>query len=789
MRPLFDLTHPGERGNDLVFESLGVRRMGMLIDCASLPFVPGDATAGTENELQAQVSGPANQIDLPVTIRHSRYFANLTKRVATDEAPRQLARQLARYLTENNGVWENSWVRFPRKSLSRFANHVLERDLRNGNNRRAQRRDDCNQFLFSTSWGEWVRVPISYLVKLSLADLLGRQPEMSLALRAAALRLFEHFSNDLTSPETHSFYIVNPAREALGKSVATEMGVRFLLTHLLVEWANKALGLELLGQKASVHFSPYAPMRQRELNDCISDSFYSELFVSPCLCGWEDGQTKYEYMQLAYRTVSRSRITAVLKLRDAGLIPNNRVVLPNTSSVALANNGTHLSLGSKRIANALTGGSCFTQAHEKYIGDLIIKICEHFLPLFVGTYTAAPLRLAFTDLHPELALGFLPHALDYTHLRMLWRHWRRKAHLRFWGQPVSPLGFSWLDKIVSSAFRVSGDLVPDYRLIDFPVAWLCTEGASALDGSIDNVSRLRLDLEAMGVSDRRLKFYMPISLREFDSLGFSGFEGRHYSVFESFEDDFAVAADFQQLITILAFKYVLSGAYKHANIPDDPLSESERRLAFFYAALGIPEFNVRTKTPNDFMRRVLSLMETTSPSRHRGYLRVRLTEYLMALVRLIEADAADIIDLLGFQDCLRDLRDRVVSRTSRVDRRMLRNITGKDGKTSPLAMPARDFNLAAEAYFRDSLKNRLLSEGIRLALRKYESNTNARGGLHLLLQDLDAPKFLRTIEPSLTHDQLTQTELARLVKIVLAVVAMEMDEPSAESIPQDYGSA
>jgi hypothetical protein len=787
MRPRPGLTNSGELATELICESLGVRLVEKQIDCASLPFALGDATAGTENELQAQVSGPANQVDLPVTIRRSQYFANLTKRVATDEAPRQFVRQLERYLTENH-VWENSWVRVPRKSLSRFANHVLEQDLHNGHTQRGQRRADSKQFLFPTSWGEWVRVPISYLVKLSLADRLSRQPEMTPALTTTALQLFEHFSNDLTSPETRSFYVVSPAQESLGKSVASEMGVRFLLTHLLIEWANKALGLESLGQKASVHFSPHAPLRQKELNECISDSFYAELFVSPCLCGWEDGQMKHEYMRLCHRTVSRSRINAVLKLRDAGLIPSNRVVLPNTSSVALANNGTHLSLGSKRIKNALISGGPFTAAHEKYIGDLVIKISEHFLPLFVGTYSAAPMRLAFSDLHPELALGFLPHALDYTHLRMLWRHWRRKAHLWFWGQPVSPVGLSWWDTIVSSLFRVSGDLVSDYRLIDFPVAWLCTEGASALDGSIDNVSRLLIDLDAMGVSDRHLKFYMPISLREFGSLGFSGFEGRHYSVFESFEEDFAAAADLQQLITILAFKYVLSGAYEHVNIPDDPLSESERRLPFFYGALGLAAVNVRTKTPNQFLRRVLSLTKT-SPSRHRDYLRVRLADYLSALVRLIETDAADIIELLGLHDRLRDLRDRILSSNNRVDHRMVRNITGKHDVASALKMPARDFNLAAETYYRDSLKKRLLSESLRLVLEKYERDANIRGGLYLLLKGLDVPQFLGTIESSLTQDRLTEAELGQLINIVLAVLAMEMDEPAAESIPQHYASA
>ena len=785
----FGLTYSNDRAVQLILESLGVRRSGGVVDAASLPFAPGDVTGGTENELQAQVSGRANQVDLPVTIRRSRYFANLTKRVATDEAPRQLVRQLERYLNDHNGVWENSWVRFPRKSLSRFADQVVERDLRNGRTPNGQLRVDAKQFVFPTTWGDWLRVPISYLVKLALADVLGRSSEMTVPLRATALRLFAHFSNDLTSPETHSFYVGNPARESIGKTVATEMATRFLLTHLLIEWANKVLGLESLGQKASVHFSPHPPMRQRELNDCISDSFYCDLFVSPCLCGWDDGQMKREYMRLAYRTISRSRINAVVKLRDGGLISNNRVVLPNTSSVALANNGTHLSLGSKRIGNALMANQGFTAAHEKLIGDLVIKISEHFLPLFVGTYTAAPMRLAFADLHPELALGFLPHAVDYTHLRMLWRHWRRKAHLRFWGQPISPFGFQSLDRLVSTLFRVSGDLVPDYRLIDFPVAWLCTESASALDGSIDNVSRLRFDLEAMGVSDRRLKFYMPISLREFDSVGFSGFEGRHYSLFESFEDDFAIAADLQQLITMLAFKYVLSGAYEHRNIPDDPLSESERRLPFFYAALGLPAFNVRTKTPNDFMRRILSLSETTSPSRHRDYLRVGLNDYLIALVRIIEADGADIVEIFGFQDRLRDLKDRILNPANRVDARMTRNITRKNDAAASLAMPARDFNLAAESYYRDSLKQKLLRESLRLVVARYESDNDVRGGLTLLLPGIDIPQSLGRVEASLLGDRLTQTELTALIKTLLALVAMEMDAPSEESVPKDYASA
>ena len=67
---------------------------------------------------------------------------------------------------------------------------------------------------------------------------------------------------------------------------------------------------------------------------------------------------------------------------------------------------------------------------EKRLGDLAIKIYEHFLALFVGTYTAAPYRIGFDQFHPERLLSFLPHELDFTHLRLLWREWKEKAQLR-----------------------------------------------------------------------------------------------------------------------------------------------------------------------------------------------------------------------------------------------------------------------------------------------------------------------------------------------------------------------
>src|SRR5208283_3953475 len=143
-----------------------------------------------------------------------------------------------------------------------------------------------------------------------------------------------------------------------------------------------------------VYHAPHPPVRQTELSSCISDSFYRELFMSPCLSGWEDGQAKADYMHLCHQVLSRSQLNSVAKLREAGIITNDLIVLPSLSNVSLANNGIHITMGSRALTQALgDAGGSFSLRDEKRVGDLAIKIYEHFLPLFVGTYSAAPSRI------------------------------------------------------------------------------------------------------------------------------------------------------------------------------------------------------------------------------------------------------------------------------------------------------------------------------------------------------------------------------------------------------------
>jgi hypothetical protein len=687
----------------------------------SIPFSAGDTTAGSETELQAAVAGEKGNVDLPVTIEESNYYRNIIRRAAAGETPGKMVTGLEKFLVGNReNVWENSWARFPRALLTPYVNEMLDRDLlADKSNPESSQRGDVEKIIFYEEGREFIRIPVSYLLKLSLADVISVDPNLHPIIKTTGERIMRHFINDNTSPETYSFHpvLLRPSSTGMGSGIAHETLKRFLITQLLIMYANKRFRLLSRGQEAVIYFSPHPPMRQKRLNDLISDSFYRELFMSPCLSGWDRGEEKYHYMILCHQVLSRSQLNTVAKLKEAGIITRDLVVLPNISNISLANNGTHVSLGSRKLTALLRDASSgFTAGDEKHLGDLVIKITEHFLPLFVGAYSAAPYRIGFHDFHPEKVLGFLPHEIDYTHLRMIWRRWRKKAGIKIFGQPVTPFGPKWLDTLVSGLLQLKGDFVPDFRLTDYLVALMSTEESPALDGRPGNEKRLKKDLADLGIFDRRMSLYLLCKLREFSVMGFSGFEGRYYSVFENITKDMGRAVELQTLITALAFKCILKGKITHADLPDDPSVESERRQIFFGSAIGIPTFFIRKETRNRFMAKVLERTEKIRPShRYPGYLRVYNLEYRKALLKIIREDAADLIELMCLGDTLNDLENRI----SEPDKysasgRLTRGILDVAGVSAPMKLPADEFNLAAERYYRTVLRKRHIEEGLRL---------------------------------------------------------------------------
>jgi len=346
------------------------------------PFAIGDTSTGMEYELQVAVAGDHNTVDLPLSIRQSTFFRNTVKRAARGDLRQRSIDALRDFLYHNETkVWENSWVRLRPDRLCDYARRQLDHDLlADKSDAASPKRSDLHRFFVEYRDETWLRLPVSYLLKLALADAIGSAAVTFPAIFRTGRDLLAHFLSDNTSPEILSCTIPVAADGQVGRMAARETARSFLLAQILVQYANTSLGLRESGQQCLLYNAPLARHARTKLNEIVPDGYYRHLFMSPCLAGWDRGEEKHRYMALCHRTLSRSQLNTIGKLKDAGIITSNLVILPNTSNTCLANNGTHVSLGSRMLsALAADGGSGFTPAVEKYLGDLVVKIVEHFL--------------------------------------------------------------------------------------------------------------------------------------------------------------------------------------------------------------------------------------------------------------------------------------------------------------------------------------------------------------------------------------------------------------------------
>ncbi len=660
-------------------------------------------------------------------------------------------------------------MRLPYRSLNALARATLHSDLL-AHKRQPQHgaRQDAGQYLFADQGEAMVRVPISYLHKLALADALGSDPDLAVELRDFGSNLLKHFTNDNTAPEQFSSYVVPLTRgRGMGKAVAKETAQRFLLTQLLAAYANRQFRLDETGQHSLVYFSPHTPLRQKQLGRCIPATLYRELFMNPCLSGWDEGEKKHRYMHTCHATLTQSRQRTRMRLRAAGI--GLRADGTPAGDTSLANNGTHLSLGSRRLTDFFAGHP-FGNAQEKVLGDMAIKITEYFLPLFVGHYSAAPWRVDVGEFHAENILGFLPHQLADGQLRQFWRQWRKKArHL--------PSGPSWWDKAKGRVLGLKGDYVPDMRLLDYFVALPSTRHAM-LDGRLGNSADVVRDLEAQGVYSSAMTLYLPYRLRQVAHIGFSGFEGRYYSTFESLTDDLARGTELQLLITALAYRYMAAGSGTPFHIPDDRNTESDRRQFFFAAAAGIPACYVRRQTLAPFLARILENAQQVRPSnRYPGFLKIPVAEYQRALLRVLRKDAVDLIEMHGLQDTLVDLERRVtLPQEYSTAGRMRSDILSELNATHPLDVSATEFNQATERYYRERLRASHLHDALAFLEAdaadmdggRYGSGLNATLGR--ILKGRSALACVRETGAGLINDDLDLAGITRLIHLQLAAI-------------------
>ncbi|MEF3255215.1 MAG: hypothetical protein K6348_06610 [Deferribacterales bacterium] len=741
------------------------------------PFHFGDITAGIETELHTSVQGDPSDVDLPQIIINSKYYKNVVRRVQVVDTSATSKEMLNRYLSDKDKIWDNSWVRVPVYKISPDAFQIFMKDLLKDKRRPDEGyRSDATKFFITIKGEQFIRIPISYLFKLAIVDYMITENDRTSRFIETGLGMIKHYINDNTSPELSSFFVIDSEKSAdVGYALAKENSVMFLFTQLLVEYAHKKFELIRYGQRVDVYKSPLPPVKQKKLNEIISDNFYRELFMNPCLSGWDKGEDKKEYMALCHIILSRSRLNTLTKLKEAGFFNGNLVMMPNTSNTSLSNNGVHISIGSKLITEYIKNDKVgMGRKLEKYYADLSVKIVEHFLPLFIGNYSASCYRIGFKEFHPEIVLGFLPHELDYTHLRMLWRRWQKKAGINFLGQKITPVGYNWLDEKTKKIFNLKGDYVPDYRLIDYFMALMSTEESPAFDGTLDNEIRLKEDLMNMGAFHKDMSFYTLYKPRLYHQNGFSGFEGRFYSLFDKVGIDLKHAVNLQILITALAYKYIMLGIVKHPDIPDTPTVESERRQIIFGAAAGIDIFNIDEATGNNFLKMILKDTKNIKVSRrYKGFLKVNLLDYQKGLLSVIKRDAMDIIEELNMQETIRDLEKRLDEPERRVEHRLRKKICRFAGVKSPFDVDADEFNLKAEEFYRVKLKVKHMHEGVKFLkedLQYILNDESLRAYLYEEFKDIDIDRFIDKCWVGIMDDNIGLKEIRSLLKLIIISV-------------------
>jgi hypothetical protein len=282
-----------------------------------------------------------------------------------------------------------------------------------------------------------------------------------------------------------------------------------------------------------------------------------------------------------------------------------------------------------------------------------------------------------------------------------------------------------------------------------------------------------------------MPLYLLYRLREFEVMGFTGFEGRYYSLFESLTEDVGRAVDLQALVTALAFKYQAQGKYAHVDIPDNPFIESERRQIFFGAAIGVPTFFVRRDTTNQLLRAILSRTKRTRAShRYSGYLRVHNDDYRQALLQTLFEDGADLIEMFGLRETLADLKARLDDPANQsAAGRLARGILENAGLRSPMQMKAEEFNLQAERYYRDALRRRHTAEAFEFliddlrALEKRAAQVDGavRKALRDCLKGRCATEMAERLRSSVATDEATEDELRALINLTLLSVHLDLE--------------
>ena len=146
------------------------------------------------------------------------------------------------------------------------------------------------------------------------------------------------------------------------------------------------------------------------------------------------------------------------------------------------------------------------------------------------------------------------------------------------------------------------------------------------------------------------------------------------------------------------------------------------------------------------------------------------------MVTYLRENAADLIDAMDMDRVLSDLAIRCDDRDHQAEYRLTSGIL--PGSGDAMNVDARDFNRAAEKFYREQLRQQNLSEACAHLRQDAESlqrcqRSEVRACLRHGVRVQDASRFVADIEARTLSDQLSLQEITTLMNLLLLLALKE----------------
>jgi hypothetical protein len=195
---------------------------------------------------------------------------------------------------------------------------------------------------------------------------------------------------------------------------------------------------------------------------------------------------------------------------------------------------------------------------------------------------------------------------------------------------------------------------------------------------------------------------------------------------------------------------------------------------------------VREDTQNVFLKNILRRTRDVRFSRrYAGYLRVYNRQFRLALADLILTDGQDLVEMLGLEETMNYLVARLQDpEKMSAQGKLTRGILDELGADSPMSVEATDFNLAAEKYYRTTLRRKHLQEAFAFLeedMGSLNRELSPVGGdyaraIRYALGEQSPLDFLAAVKQSIFTETVSLEQLRALINLVLAGTAHDIHQ-------------